>query len=158
MRKIRLIFITPMRRIFSLKLIYDLSQTVLCVIVDVTWDIKKKGDISCIYDYLNLNDSLIKLDHTWDDKIIPRCNSVKHNYYNKNKLYVRSLDQIPDYICRKIAGGETSIVFKFAEKLPAQVEIVEKISLGLSKALCFQGWVYCINERQHNVYIELRPR
>lgn len=61
--------------------------------VDVT-GYKEKRRYFFIYDYLNLNDYLIKIDHTWDDEIYPHCKSLKTLIiYHRNKLYVRTLDR-----------------------------------------------------------------
>ena len=58
--------------------------------VDVTWDLRTSDTISFAYDYLNLNDHLIKLDHFWDDIVYPSCNSLEYNYHHRYKLYVSS--------------------------------------------------------------------
>lgn len=123
--------------------------------VDVTWNIKKKGDISFAYDYLNLDDHLIKLDHTWDDEIYPPCKALIYNYYNRNKLYVRTLEQIPEYIRVKISSGERHITFKFANEMPEKTKIEEKIKLGIMKAKFYKPFVWAVNMETHNVYIEL---
>lgn len=124
--------------------------------VDVTWDIKKKGDISFIYDYLNLNDHLIKMDHTWDDAIYPLCKSLDFNYYHRNKLYVRTLDQIPDYVSNGILSGKKYLTFKFANEMPDQEAIREKIKLGIIKAGFRESYSWASNKETHNVYIELQ--
>lgn len=124
--------------------------------VDVTWDIKKKGDISFIYDYLNLNDHLIKLDHTWDDKIYPSCNALTYNYYKRNKLYVRTLDQIPEYVYKKIEIGDSYITFKYANDMPKENCISEMIKKGISLSNYNGSYVWAINMDTHNVYIELK--
>lgn len=124
--------------------------------VDVTWDIKKKGDISFVYDYLNLNDHLIRLDHTWDDEIYPPCKALTYNYYHRNKLYVKTLDQIPSYIEEKMTSGKKYITFKFANKIPEKSEIREKIKLGISQAKFSNSYVWAVNMETHNVYLELK--
>ena len=123
--------------------------------VDVTWDIKKKGDISFIYDYLNLDDHLIKMDHTWNDEIYPPCKALKYNYYNRNKLYVRKLDQIPDYIRNSIASGEKYITFKFANEMPEKDRIMEWIKIGIRQANFHGSYTWAVNMEIHNVYIDL---
>jgi transglutaminase-like protein len=123
--------------------------------VDVTWDIKKKGDISFIYDYLNLDDHLIKMDHAWNDGIYPPCKALKYNYYNRNKLYVRKLDQIPDYIRNSIASGGKFITFKFANEMPEKERIREWINIGIRQVNFHGSYTWAINMEIHNVYIDL---
>ena len=124
--------------------------------VDVTWDIKKKGDISFIYDYLNLNDHLIKLNHTWDDEIYPLCKALTYNYYYRNKLYVKDLEQIPDYIRRSILSGLKYITFKFANRIPEEIKIREMIEVGMKKARYYDSYYWLVDVETHNIYIELR--
>lgn len=122
--------------------------------VDVTWDIKKKGDISFAYDYLNLDDHLIRFNHTWDDEIYPPCKALVYNYYNRNKLYVRTLEQIPGYIRGKIQSGERYITFKFANEMPKKEEIREGIKQGIEQARFYKSYIWAVNMDTHNVYIE----
>ena len=124
--------------------------------VDVTWDLKKKGDISFIYDYLNLNDHLIKLNHTWDDEIYPLCKALTYNYYYRNKLYVKDLEQIPDYITRSILSGLKYITFKFANRIPEETKIREMIEVGMKKARYYDSYYWLVDVETHNIYIELR--
>lgn len=124
--------------------------------VDVTWDIKKKGDISFVYDYLNLNDHLIKMDHAWDDEIYPPCKALTYNYYKRNKLYVRKLEQIPDYISNSISAGKKYITFKFANEMPTKEKIEEKIFEGIDKTNFYGSYGWLVKIETHNVYIELK--
>lgn len=123
--------------------------------VDVTWDIKKKGDISFIYDYLNLNDHLIKLNHVWDDEIYPLCKALTYNYYYRNKLYVKDLEQIPDYIRRSILSGLKYITFKFVNRIPEETKIRDMIEVGMKKARYYNSYYWLVDVETHNIYIEL---
>ena len=124
--------------------------------VDATWDLKRKGSITTSYDYFNLNDNLIRLNHTWSDEIYPPCNSLKYNYFRRNKLYVKTLEQIPDYIVKTISSGKKYIIFKFVNKMPDREKITEKIIAGVSQAGYHKKYKWIINMDTHNVYIELK--
>ena len=124
--------------------------------VDVTWDIRKKGDIAFTSDYLNLNDSLIRLDHTWDDRIYPPCGSLEYNYHHRNHLYVRTLKEIPDFVHRAIRSGEQYITFKFANEMPSGMDIQNAVYKGIRKARFRQQYRMAANMETHNVYIDLR--
>ena len=124
--------------------------------VDVTWDIRRKGDISFSRDYLNLNDSLIRLDHTWDDRIYPPCGSLEYNYHHRNHLYVRTLREIPEFVRKAVRSGDRYVTFKFANEMPSAPELVNEISRGMEKARYRRKYQYAINMDTHNVYIDLQ--
>ena len=124
--------------------------------VDVTWDIRKKGDISFVYDYLNLNDPLIRLDHTWDDRIYPPCRSLEYNYHHRNRLYVRSLQEIPEFVRKAVRSGNQYITFKFANEMPSVPELQGSICKGMRKARYRRKYTAAVNPDTHNVYIDLQ--
>ena len=123
--------------------------------VDVTWDIKDKGAISCIYDHFNLDDHLIRLNHTWDDDIYPPCTALRYNYYNMNKYYVRRVDQIAGFVAEQAARGADYITFKFAAEMPEESEIIDGIRKGLTDALRFGSFCWSVSTKTHNIYIDL---
>ncbi len=124
--------------------------------VDVTWDLKDKKDISFCYDYFNLDDFLIKFDHTWDSKLYPKCCSIEHNYYYRHKLFVKELSDIKDFVKEKLKQKETYIAFKFAGDMPSSEKIDREITKGFLMALAFKSYACLISEKTHNIYIEIR--
>ena len=123
--------------------------------VDVTWDIKEKGDISFCYDYFNLDDSLIKMDHTWSSQLYPPCDAIDFNYYYKNQLFVKDVWDISKYVSQQLRKGKKYIAFKYANKMPHTNEIEKSIKLGVAKALRFGSYKYYVSEKTHNIYIEM---
>ena len=125
--------------------------------VDVTWDLRTSDTISFAYDYLNLNDHLIKLDHFWDDIVYPSCNSLEYNYHHRYKLYVSSPEQIPGFIAGKLEQGNNYITFKYASKMPEKELIREKIQEGILRAenCTCREYLYSIVENTHNIYIKV---
>ena len=56
--------------------------------VDVTWDIgASKGRIA--YDYFNVTDEIISKTHSFEDEM-PKCISLKDNYFERNRLTFRA--------------------------------------------------------------------
>lgn len=123
--------------------------------VDVTWDIKEKDDISFCYDYFNLSDQLIQLDHTWENPIYPKCASIKQNYYYKHRLFVKTASELSAYICSRLRANEHYIAVKYANAMPPEDEIEKAIRAGFRKALKVAGYRYFISEQTHNIYIEV---
>lgn len=124
--------------------------------VDVTWDLRDKGDISFCYDYFNLDDHLIKMNHTWDNDLYPVCNGIKYNYYYRNKLFVKDISEIKNFVKEKLKQNETYIAFKFANDMPSKEKISQEISEGFMNAFKFNSYAYLISEKTHNIYIELQ--
>ncbi len=124
--------------------------------VDVTWDIKDKGDISFCYDYFNLDDHLILMDHTWEVDIYPKCDSIEHNYYYKNNLYVKTLNELTGFVSEKLRKKEKYIAVKFASKnLPTKATIEKAVEMGFLHSRKFVPYYIAISEKTHNIYIEV---
>lgn len=123
--------------------------------VDVTWDIKVKGDISFCYDYFNLDDKLISLDHAWESTLYPKCTSIKENFYYRNHLYVKSIKELMTYIMNCLQRDEHYIVVKFANDIPSKEKIAFAVSEAFSRTSKQALYKYYISTTTHNVYIEL---
>ena len=123
--------------------------------VDVTWDIKEKGDISFCYDYFNLDDKLILANHTWESKLYPKCDSIKQNYYYKNHLFVKTTSDLSAYISSRLRANDQYIAVKYANAMPTKTDIESAIQAGFLKALKFAPYRYLISELTHNIYIEI---
>lgn len=123
--------------------------------VDATWDIKEKGAISFCYDYFNLDDNLIKMDHTWQSELYPACTAVRQNFYYRNRLYVKSLEELSAYIRRRVQKKEAYIVVKYANNLPPVDAIEQTVHRALSYSTHFHSYRFQCSVKTHNIYIEL---
>ena len=123
--------------------------------VDVTWDLKDKGDISFCYDYFNLDDKLIRMDHICENTLYPKCISIKENFYYKNHLYVKSIGELITYISNRLQKNAHYIVVKLANDIPSEEKIASAIKEAFTRASKFAQYKYYISARTHNVYIEL---
>ena len=122
--------------------------------VDVTWDLKEKGDVSINYDYFNIDDKLMGLSHNWDRKFHPDCKALTHNYYYRHKLYVKTLDDIVDFVKQRVRAGDSFITFKFANKTLDARRIMDRLERGLVSA--GREAMMRISPTTHNVYVELK--
>lgn len=78
--------------------------------LDVTWDIgASKGRIS--YDYFNVTDEIICKTHSFEDKF-PECISLKDNYFERNRLIIKSRSQLTAYITKSLEQGQTEFYFR----------------------------------------------
>ncbi len=123
--------------------------------VDVTWDIKEKGDISCNYDYFNMDGKLMGLDHTWDRSLYPVCNSIEHNYYYKNDLFVKSLNELTDFVAKRLSSGQKYIAVKFAAPMPSEYQVSMAVRNAFYKSMTFSPYYFRMGEKSHNIYVEL---
>ena len=84
--------------------------------VDVTWDIgASKGRIA--YDYFNLTDEIISRTHSFEDEM-PKCISLKDNYFERNRLTFRSRSQLIAYITQEIEQGRNKLYFRIDGLFP----------------------------------------
>ena len=101
--------------------------------VDVTWDIgASKGRIA--YDYFNVTDEIISKTHSFEDEM-PKCISLKDNYFERNRLTFRSRSQLIAYITQEIEQGRNKLYFRIDGLFPKlrQSELagmVAKIAAG----------------------------
>ena len=101
--------------------------------VDVTWDIgASKGRIA--YDYFNVTDEIISKTHSFEDEM-PKCISLKDNYFERNGLTFRSRSQLIAYITQEIEQGRNKLYFRIDGLFPKlrQSELagmVAKIAAG----------------------------
>ena len=78
--------------------------------VDVTWDIgASKGRIA--YDYFNVTDEIISRTHCFEDDM-PKCISLKDNYFERNRLVFKSKGQLIAYITQEITQGQKEFYFR----------------------------------------------
>ena len=101
--------------------------------VDVTWDIgASKGKIA--YDYFNVTDEIIGKTHSVEDEM-PKCISLKDNYFERNKLTFRGRSQLMAYIIQEIEQGQNELYFRIDGLFPRLrrselVAMVTKIAAG----------------------------
>lgn len=125
--------------------------------VDVTWDIKVKGDISFCYEYFNLDDKLIQFDHAWQSTLYPKCDSNELNFYYKNHLFVKTTQELSDYVAMRLRANDLYIAVKFASAMPPKSVIEEAIRAGFEKAAKDATYYYIISEKTHNICVEVIP-
>lgn len=101
--------------------------------VDVTWDIgTSKGKIA--YDYFNVTDEIISRTHSYEDEM-PKCISLKDNYFERNKLIFRSRSQLIAHITQEIEQGRNELYFRIDGLFPKLrrsklVSMVAKLAAG----------------------------
>ena len=127
--------------------------------IDITWDLRDKENICCIYENFNLDDSLISVNHRWDLSIYPRCSSIELNYFRLNGYYVKRLDQVKDYVLERLRKGERYLLFKFVAEIDDIQKIKEEIKKAIHESEIYNTvfWTLC-SEVTHNFYIEAREK
>lgn len=107
--------------------------------VDVTWDIGAIGKSKdrMAYDYFNITDEMMGIDHVPDDNL-PKCDSLELNYFTKNKCYFKTKIQLMAYVTMKLKRGETDLYFRVNPKMNLN-GIINDISNLAAKELAEQG-------------------
>lgn len=107
--------------------------------LDVTWDIgaRKPKSVDVSYDYFNISDELISIDHTAEVKL-PECKSLELNYFTKNKISFNSKALLLAYVVKKVGMGQRELYFRLEGKLNKSSVITEVIQV-ISKIMVQNG-------------------
>ena len=114
--------------------------------IDITWDdpyqIGKKSGI--MYNYFNLTDSDISLDHQWDKNEYEACTATKYNYYKYNNLAVKNQDEYINRVIEEVQRGNKTIELKILESDPKKFNMSAAVEILVNKL--FLGCAYSYNE------------
>lgn len=84
--------------------------------LDVTWDIGKNRSRRITYDYFNLTDDLMKLEHNLET-ILPECNKSSANFFVKNKCCFQTRYGLLKYIQKQYEQGKREVIFRVSGRL-----------------------------------------
>lgn len=86
--------------------------------LDVTWDLGASKRVSNMiaYDYFNLTDSDMGIDHISDNQM-PVCKLKEDNYYVKNRIIFRTKYGVFRYVDQMITLGKTEFTFLLEGRL-----------------------------------------
>lgn len=128
--------------------------------LDATWDIANSTKSSICYDYFNLTDKLISIDHR-DYHETPKCFTLSENYYTKNGLCFDSLPLLKSHIGRHFTVDQEAFSFKW-EGNYSFLRVCDAAVKHSLQAAAFTGFYrsarYRINEGQRTCCIELAER
>ena len=79
--------------------------------LDMTWDIANSRKNQICYDYYNLPEKAILLDHS-DFAGIPLCTAWKENYFFKNGCLLENQNQLERHLNQEIAKGKQDLYFR----------------------------------------------
>lgn len=83
--------------------------------VDATWDANTYDSVKAYsYGYFGMTDDEIAVDHEWDFRSTPKCNSEELSYYKNNNLYAYSDTQIENIIYSGIKHKRKVIQLKMS--------------------------------------------
>ena len=64
------------------------------------------------YDYLNITNSQLRKDHTWDENAYPKATNTKYNYYTYYCLVANNYEEFKSVLARQfLSGQETAICY-----------------------------------------------
>lgn len=123
--------------------------------LDVTWDINLSDKKSFRYDYFNLMDKDILLDHSPSIKY-PACISEQDNYFIKNKLIAKNVLDIERLIVSSKVHKNKGAYFKY---IGSDFEKTVKNAVGVASSVkAFSGisrLSYSVNKEQQICMIKL---
>lgn len=125
--------------------------------VDVTWDSTGSINDASIYSHLNLTDSQIKKDHTWNDKLLPKCEADELNYYSQIGESVVSAKQYKEFIKSQIDQHKKVFSVRVVGKEKNQ-ETVMNVTRKILGQLRPFGYSYSLtyNKKRGIITIEMK--
>lgn len=95
--------------------------------LDVTWDISFPESTRIAYDYFNLSDDLMNLEHN-PENVIPKCNKGSANQFIKSRRDFQTRYTLLKYIQAQIEQGKKKLVFRINGRLKNEniVPVIEK--------------------------------
>lgn len=79
--------------------------------LDITFDITVKNHGVERYDYFNLSDGEMRIDHIWDYRAVPNC-LISGDYYKTQGLLFYTTDEFKKYMLRTCVRERKDIVFR----------------------------------------------
>lgn len=126
--------------------------------LDVTWDVGTAKSRKIIYDYFNLTDSLINLEHRAEN-ILPKCNKSSANYFVKAKCDFHTRYGLSKHIQKQIEQGKKEIFFRINGMLKKEniIDMVDAIlrQKHQSTETTRVGFSYGSNEKIGVYYIRI---
>lgn len=125
--------------------------------VDVTWDdpvTNRKGN-TIRYDYFNLSDAEIAVDHNWNRDIYPACTSTAQNYFVKNNLVVKNSEDFKVIITEIVENRKTDLMFKYIGDSYEHIGIHKVINeVNSLTGYVISRYLYSVNEAVRVISIE----
>lgn len=100
---------------------------------DATYDLGAMQDQSPVYDYFNLTDAQISVNHYWG-KDLPKCSSRKENYFQKNKLIFDRPAKLEAFLEGGLRKGQKDFTFRYDGKESASV-VSDQVMRAVAKKL-----------------------
>lgn len=90
--------------------------------LDMTWDVANSRPGHICYDYYNLPEKEISLDHS-EFGGVPVCTSWKENYFYKNGLLFENQKKLERYLDRAVDNGNRDIYFRLRKTFAGSTQI-----------------------------------
>ena len=82
--------------------------------IDFTWDVANSKNGIINYDYYNLPEAAILLDHS-DFTGVPQCTSWDDNYFVKENMFFDSMKELEAELMQRIKQGQRMFYFKMSK-------------------------------------------
>lgn len=112
--------------------------------VDATWDdpVSSDGKNQKSYQYFNITDKEIRLDHKWNEEEYPICNSTKNNYYYVNNLIVIGQEGLKNAINDSIKRKKSEAEYKVIQEKISSEQVISIVNSFQT----LKGYFYYVNE------------
>ncbi len=128
--------------------------------IDATWDANTYEFVEAYsYGYFGLDDDEVSVDHEWNYKRTPKCNSNKLSYFIERGLYAYSETQIEELLCKQMKKEENVIHIKISSGISFpgdEINFLEgKMMSAASRARLMCTFNYTWHERSRCLIVIL---
>ena len=109
--------------------------------LDVTWDAIRSSDSYICYDYLNVPERAIRIDHTGFSGM-PDCTGWEANFHVRSGLMFSDTQNLKDYLRRELFRGARSFHFRMLRPDKPMADIVEDAARYLMERQTLYGSRY----------------
>lgn len=125
--------------------------------VDVTWDdpVSNRKEKTIRYDYFNLSDKEIEIDHYWDRNNYLSCTSTNQNYFVKNNLIIKNSEDFKAAVTEVVEKRQTDLMLKYIGDNTGEIDIHKIINdVNSDAGYVMSRYVYSINEAIRIISLE----
>ncbi len=119
--------------------------------VDAYWDMCLADGGEKRYDYFNLQDAQIRLDHTWDTAKFPVCVAERYSWFVRNGAEAGSMDELRQLLDKRFREGDATMRVRF--RRPVEREALAAVMRDACNSIFHRGIQWDYNDRQRVVTV-----
>lgn len=121
--------------------------------LDVTWDdpITTSSDDKIYYEYFNITDNDISMDHQWTRTNYPSCTESKYQYFAYNNLVVKDQNEFISRVIEEVQRGNKEVALQVRNEYTVDFNIESAVNAIVNRL--YLGCSYSYNKNQRIAYL-----